>query len=94
MSDQQQPAGQSGAAGQPPAIPIGPVPMNWAINPGDMNGEGIVLVQIATPVGTFAFVVPKANATAIGQKFIEAGTGGLQISQQMPPGAPPRGPLG
>jgi hypothetical protein len=93
MSDQQGTTPENGQqAGAPQQIPIGPVPMNWAINPGTMNGQPIVLVQVATPVGVFSFVVPKQNATLIGQKFIEAGTGGLQLASQMPPQPP--GPLG
>jgi hypothetical protein len=76
----------------PGGVPIAPVPSNWSIGRGQMGTENIVLVNVATPIGQFTFVVPAANAGELGRQIIAAATGGLQIATGMPPvGPPPRG---
>jgi hypothetical protein len=54
-----------------------------------MGTENIVLVNVATPVGQFSFVVPASNAAELGRQIIAAATGGLQIATGMPPTGPP-----
>lgn len=71
-------------------VQIAPMPTNWSLNTGQTStGEKVVVIQVGTPMGQFTFIVPGENAVVIGQRLIEAGTGGLQIATALPPDPPP-----
>lgn len=71
-------------------VPIAPVPTNWSLNTGQTStGEKVVVIMVGTPLGQFTYIIPAENAVAIGQRLIEAGTGGLQIATALPPEPPP-----